>query len=320
MAEYRYRLTETDHYTIGQSDCSAVYMMMLSDRGNTIEAVVSPEMGMSMLDFSAGGVPLLQKSRKHDFIEGRKGLGPLILPHFNQRASFPAVNEMVAEQAPHTAYLKTEGVNDPFQHGIGRYAQWNFETSCTDKGARVTGKLTGAHEYQGVPLMELTGFDFTAFVTYTLSDGNISVRFDITGAEPVTAGIHFYYRLPDQEESRAALSVEEIGKNNDESLFEFSSHQRDGRFYTMTLADDIDTLFTPVKEEGPYARYKLITSEYRLDTRVRAEGDPAKTFDSVTLFHPADADFVCIEPLSDANPLTPRKKKFSGEIILHPIV
>jgi galactose mutarotase-like enzyme len=294
--------------------------MMHTAKGNDIEAVVSPDLGMSLLDFSIGHVPILQKSRKKDFLHGRKGLGPLILPHFNQRPSFPSIPDEVMDLIPHVDYLKKNGVKDPFQHGIGRYAQWSAETRCTDTQVSVTGSITGTSEYQGVALKEIVGFDFTAFITYILSEGNLTVKFDITGNEPVTAGIHFYYRLPEKGDSRTVLSVEEIGKNDDESLFEFSDHQKDGRFYSLPLEGHIDTEFTPVREEGAHARYKLITPEYRLDTKVLTEGDPEYTFDSVVVFHPEGSDFVCIEPLSDGNPLTPRKKKFSGEIVLHPIL
>jgi hypothetical protein len=295
-------------------------MMMQSSNGEDIEAVVSPELGMSLLDFSACHVPLLQKSRKQDFLQGRKGLGPVILPHFNQRPSFPKVPEEVLASASHTDYLRTHGVEDPFQHGIGRYAQWISETKCTDESVSVKGNISGNTEYNGVPVGEIVGFDFTAFVTYALSEGNMTVTFDITSDEPAAAGIHFYYRLPETGGSQTALSVEKTGKNDNGSLFEFSHHQKDGKFYILPIEGNIDAEFTPAGEEGGYARYKLITPEFRLDTRVLAKGDPEHAFESVVVFHPEGSDFVCIEPLSDPNPLFPWKKKFRGEISLHPIL
>jgi hypothetical protein len=320
MPEYTYRLTETDHYPIGDSACKAVYLMAHCETKGDIEAVVSPEMGMSLVHFSINHIPLLQKSRKDDFLEARKGLGPLILPHFNQRPSFPKVPEEVLENCTHINYLKKLGVKDPFQHGIGRYAEWEYEVKEKENGVSVTGILAGKADFKGIPVSEIVGFDFTAFVTYTLSEGSLSVKFDITGEEPVAAGIHFYYTLPSEGGSSASLSVDSIGKLEDDSLFEFSDHQRKGKFYDLPLEGGHDTVFYPVNEADGFARYKLVTPGYRLDTRVKIEGNKEQTFDSVVVFNPEGSDFVCIEPLSEENGLVPSKKKFSGEIILHPIL
>jgi galactose mutarotase-like enzyme len=294
--------------------------MARSDTKKDIEAVVSPDMGMSLLHFSIDRVPILQKSRQKDFVEGRKGFGPLILPHFNQRASYPAVPDTVLKQSAHISYMKKNGINDPFQHGIGRYASWDYEVRTDEEKVSVAGTLTGETEYHGIPVSDIVGFDFTAFVTYTLSKGNLTVKLDITGDEPVAAGIHFYYAVPQKGESAVSMSVDSIGKLGDDSLFEFSSHQKDGKFFTLSLKGGHDTVFYPVNEADGFARYKLKTPDYRLDTRVRVQGNKEETFDSVVVFSPEDADFVCIEPLSEENGLVPSKKKFSGEIILHPIL
>jgi len=313
-----YRLTETDHYPLADTSCRAVYLMMQEGKSR-LEAVVSPEWGMSLLAFTRDGVSFLQKSRTRDFREGRKGLGPLIFPHFNQRGSFPRVPDEVLQEAPHAAYLRRQGVDDPFQHGIGRYASWEYEARSGPEGAMVTGTLTGASVYRGVPVREIVGFDFTAFVSYVLREGNLLIRFNVHADEPVVCGIHFYYRLAGS--GSVALSVLKEGMNDDETPFVFSDHARKGKFYTLPVGgeNDVDTLFYPVSEKDGYARYKLEAGDYRLDTRVRVEGPPEETFDAVVVFSPAGSDFVCVEPLSDARPFTPSKKVFKGEIVLHPV-
>ena len=163
MGDYTYRLTETDHYQIADSKCKAVYLMARSDTKKDIEAVVSPDMGMSLLHFSIDRVPILQKSRQNDFLEGRKGFGPLILPHFNQRASFPAVPDNVLKESEHIPYLKKNGITDPFQHGIGRYASWDYEVRIDEDKISVAGTLTGESTYLGIPVSNIVGYGYHQF-------------------------------------------------------------------------------------------------------------------------------------------------------------
>lgn len=313
-----YRLATTDRYEIDRTVCRAVYLFEHHEKGD-IEAVVTPELGMALAGFSLRHVPILQKSRRGDFVRGRKGLGPVILPHFNQRAAFPELTPAMREAFPHLAYLAERRIRDPFQHGVGRYVAWEYETKVTDAMAQVRGFITGRSLFQGIPLNEITGFDFTAAITYTLADRSLAVRFDLTGTAPVTAGIHYYYALPPGA-SHVAMTVENLGLGDDDSLFEFSSHQRDGKFYRLPLDRPVDTLFAPVAEEKGMARFSLVTPAYRLDTRVLVEGPPETAFGSVVVFHPEGTDFVCVEPLSEKNPLEPKKKAFHSAISLHPII
>lgn len=90
-----------------------------------IRAVVAPSLGFSLVDFSFQGRQMLDISRKALFLSCRKGLGPLILPHFNQEGPVPRVGE---DEFPHLEALKGLKVSHPFQHGVGRYAAWTFKT------------------------------------------------------------------------------------------------------------------------------------------------------------------------------------------------
>lgn len=320
MPDFTYRLTETKRYPLGSGTFPAIYMIECSDKKESIEVVVSPEMGMSLLSFSIKHVSLLAKSRTQDFIDGRKGLGPLILPHFSQRDFPPSIPEEILSSFGHVGYLRKHSVKDPFQHGAGRYASWEYETKVTDTYARVAGHITGKTELNGLPLSAIVGFDFSALVTYTLCHRSLAVKFDVSGTEPVVAGIHFYYRLPENRESVVALSVENKGINEDDSVFGFSEHAKDKKYYNLPLSGGLDVRFSPVSAEGDYAIYKLITPEYRLDTKVLVQGSKEETFDSVVVFHPEKSDFVCIEPLSDKYGSRPEKKRISGEIFLHPLL
>ena len=51
---------------------------------DSVGIVVAPEMGFSLVSLCWRGLEILDTNLKEDFLSVRKGLGPLILPHFNQ--------------------------------------------------------------------------------------------------------------------------------------------------------------------------------------------------------------------------------------------
>ena len=117
-----------------------------------IRAVIAPEMGMSLVAFSVDGEQILDISREEIFLQTRKGLGPLILPHFNHAEKFPEIDH---DKFPHIKPLFAMGVTDPFQHGVGRYACWNFEAG--DNFA--AGRISGSEIFNGYSMKEIAGFD-----------------------------------------------------------------------------------------------------------------------------------------------------------------
>ena len=72
MGQYTYRLTETDHYSIDNQKCRAVYMIEHAEGKDDIEAVVSPELGMALVGFAIGAVHTMSKRVKRVTVKFRR--------------------------------------------------------------------------------------------------------------------------------------------------------------------------------------------------------------------------------------------------------
>ncbi len=266
-----------------------------------LRALISPEMGMALIDFSISGVSLLDRATEDDFLAYRKGLGPLILPHFNQNGYLPeSIDEKIF---PHILVLREHGVKHPFQHGIGRYLPWRVEKINEEEDeSSITGIITGKDEFSGIKLKELAGFDFIARVSYRLSSDGLFVAFDVKGEEPIVTGIHYYYDL--------------INRETAELEFTDSSGKRNVLHFDDKGFDDV---FLPGSKFGDYSTCTLKTERYRLEIVFKIKGLPEEVFESLVVFSPAGENFVCIEPLS-YNPKSVATKKYNcGVILLRPI-
>ncbi len=265
-----------------------------------LRALIAPEMGMALVDFSVSGVSLLDRATEDDFLAYRKGLGPLILPHFNQSGYLP---ENIDERVfPHIMVLREHGVKHPFQHGIGRYIPWRVEkVEEGDDESSITGIITGEDRFSGIEFKELTGFNFVARVSYRLSSDGLFVAFDVKGEGPVVTGIHYYYDLINRE----TAEVEFTDKSGKRNILKFDR--------------GFDDIFVPGSRFGDYSTCTLRTERYKLDIVFKIRGLPEEIFESLVVFSPAGESFVCIEPLS-YNPRGIAKKKYNcGVILLRPI-
>ncbi|HUV09240.1 MAG TPA: hypothetical protein VMX75_16005 [Spirochaetia bacterium] len=271
------------------------YGRQVTLKHGAIEIDVAPELGFSLVGFRWKGLEILDTSLKKDFLEIRKGLGPLILPHFNQFAEIPRIDKQVF---PHVRRLEEMGVKHPFQHGIGRYVPWTYSVEHES----VTGSIDGTMSWNGYTLSELTGFPFKAAVTYTIIQNGIEIAFDIEGEKSVAAGIHFYYNLFDRAQATAQLPDSIVGGPK-----------------RLQLAEPVSQPFPlkrlPQKEE---VACTLMTERYSLVTSFQTGGMPEDSFETLIVFCPEKTNFVCIEPISyvvgEANP----KKRFHGKIRLLP--
>jgi len=263
-----------------------------------MRACISPGLGMSLVAFTVSGVSVLDESRQQQFLDIRKGLGPLIVPHFGAGPFRPDVD---LASIPHVARLKALGVEDPFQHGVGRYSAWAFEVD----GETVRGTINGSTRLAGIPLADLEGFGFEAAVTYELDAGGLQITFELVGEKPVAGGIHFYYDLVNRQTAHAELSVEEAPADGQALHLDFRRAHSTG--YHARGTQDRCT-------------HRLTTDRYTLDTTVRVRGPASQTFDSVILFSPEGQQFACIEPLSYRHDGQNDKRAFQGTIRLTPRV
>jgi hypothetical protein len=263
-----------------------------------IRACISPGLGMSLVAFSVGGASILDESRLRQFLDIRKGLGPLILPHFGIHPFRPDAD---LGSIPHVARLKASGVEDPFQHGVGRYSAWAFGAD----GEKVRGTIDGNTRLAGIPLADLEGFGFEAAVTYGLDAEGLKITIDLSGEQPVAGGIHFYYDLVNRQTAFAELSVEEAPAENRKLRLDFQQAHNTG--YRSRGTRDHGT-------------HRLTTDRYTLDTTVLVRGRESRTFDSVILFSPEGQQFACVEPISYRHGERNHKRAFQGTILLAPRV
>jgi hypothetical protein len=260
-------------------------------QNKNLSAIISPKFGLSLIDLCFRDIPILDRSREQAFIECRKGLGPLILPHFNQRDLPPEID---VEAFEHIHYLRKMNIRDPFQHGVGRYAEWRYRA---DKDS-VTGRLSGTDRIQGFTMSQIAGFAFDAEVCYRITGSGLNIKFELTAEKPVETGIHFYYDLKNRSSAVVELPLE---GQNEKTVFHFDRGH--------------DKTYLPSKTNR-FATYLLKTDGYELRTTVPVLGDPSSTFDAVTLFSPAGERFACIEPLSFSQAGENLERSFRGSIFL----
>ena len=263
-------------------------------KAGPLEVLIAPELGFSLMSFTRDGRELLDPGAEGAFMKTRKGLGPLILPHFNQDGPRPRA---AVEGFPHVAELARLGVDHPFQHGVGRYAPWRAEASRDS----VTGRLDGGMRWKGILLSDLAGMDFSAAVTFRLRDEGLGISFDLRGDGPVAAGIHFYYRLEGRSGARVRLP---------RCLREAPEE--------LDLSQPVNRVFVVEAAGKERAVCRLESGNGVLDTIFPVGGDPQESFGSLVIFSPAGADFACVEPVSYPVGEGNTKKTFRGDILLVP--
>jgi galactose mutarotase-like enzyme len=256
------------------------------------EIGVAPELGFSLISFRKNGVEILNTGLATAFLETRKGFGPLILPHFNQAGYNPRIG---ADAFPHIRGLEKLGIHHPFQHGIGRYVAWEYSKDQNS----VTGTLDGNMRSRGFSLTELAGFNFSANVIYNLRPEGLEIAFDIKGAKPIAAGIHFYYDLRDRTRTEIAMPAC------------FADAPK-----VLSLAEPINKVFPIGEIKNAEALCVLKTEKYSLETRFPVGPPAEQAFESLVIFCPEKADFVCIEPISYIVGEENLKKSFQGKILL----
>ncbi len=249
-------------------------------------------MGMSLFSFSIDGCAILDSSRKEEFFKSRKGLGPIIFPHFNRFAFVPDESPALLETFDHINFLKELGVNHPFQHGIGRYLPWEYKVHSN----RIIGTLSSSTNYRGFNVGELAGCRFNASLEYNVDNTGLNIHFVASADKPIHAGIHYYYDLVKRDAATIAV--------------EYPYH---GQEFFLEKGIDL-SVPAPCAE-----RILLITPHYKLRT-IFESGHPGKSdnVEAVIIFSPKGASFACIEPISSIPSLGQERKEIDISIRLEP--
>ena len=264
--------------------------------GKPLQAIFSPERGMALLSFKRGSVEALALSTAPAFEERYAGLGPLIGPHFYRRNS--NVLPMIPHTSlfPHIARVKAKGIQDPFSHGIARYAPWKAEYS--ENSFQAT--LKGEDLWNNTPLKSLEGQDFNITFTGKLRKEGLFLSLSIVSGTDSLMGIHYYYSLPGSR-GRVVARVQPEARF-ERKLSAIPPHwPLDTQNYLhLEIDEDIDVTFRPYPDLT-HGEILLNTETYSLRTRYSAPSAE----NSWQLYHPKGHPFVCIEPLSASDPCHP---------------
>jgi hypothetical protein len=272
-----------------------------------LEAIFLPDKGMNMISYKRGGIEVIDQSTKVLFDERFAGLGALIGPHFHRRRAAIVPQVKNEELFPHIARVKAKGVADPFSHGIGRYALWKATFTPT----KVEAKLTGKDLWNGVPLAELEGQEFTMTFIAELLPFGLQINLSVVSSTDSIVGIHYYYHLP-QGTGRVISKVQDSFLDNSQNKPLPPEWQKDfGKGLNFDLAQPADYTFFPYPDKSGGV-ITLEAGEYILITKYTAQSQE----NGWQLYHPEGASYVCIEPVSAKDPRHPNLTVSSLEITL----
>ena len=279
----------TDHQTVTLRNTSTT--------GEQLEATFAPSMGMNLLSFKKGSCEVIDQSTRPLFDERFAGLGALIGPHFHRRnpKTLPSIaNE---DRFPHIARVRANGVADPFSHGIARYAPW----TATSSEQSISAVLSGRDAWNEMPISELEGQNFKMRYDAELEPGGLKLKLSIVSDSDSLVGIHFYYRLPNGQ-GTVTSDARPIYRDTEgwKDITDAWNYDQDKHQLTWDLGQEADygfkSFYQPLGGE-----ILLQTQEYGLKTEFYTGHEEQ----SWQLFHPEGASFVCIEPMTAANPRKP---------------
>ncbi len=258
-----------------------------------IEAVFTPEKGMNLLSLKIGEWQLIDQSTLELFEERGAGLGAIIGPHFHHRTNPPPVKDITL--FPHLKLMKERGIAEPFSHGIGRYVPW--KVTARERGY-LRAEINGEMNWRGVTYKELEGFNFRMIFEARIVEWGLWINLQLSGDRPSVCGLHYYYKRGTEVTSKVQPACRTpAGIKPVPPLFHYNNNEMAYRF-----EEPCDHGFFP----HPDARMGWIDHHFeksKVHVRYVTPG-PA----SWQLWHPKDASFVCIEPLSAVDPRSPQKR------------
>jgi hypothetical protein len=265
-------------------------------QGERLQATFLPEKGMNLISLKKDDLEVIDQSTRNLFEERYAGLGALIGPHFHHRRAelIPPIKD--EKLFPHIARVKAKGVQEPFSHGIARYAPWKAEATSTSIKAQLSGKDT----WNGVALSALEGQDFNMRLEANLRENGLFLNLSIVSDTASLVGIHYYYSLP-QGKGRVSSGVQNlVGIQGDLKPIPSDWHFDSQQHLIFDLDQDADFTFHPYP--NPLKGNILLETE-KYSLRTLYECSCAEN--CWQLYHPKDASFVCIEPISARDPRHP---------------
>ncbi len=259
--------------------------VVLAEAGGFLRAEVLPDAGMTLRSLRLGDIEAICQSRAAQFASCRKGYGPLIGPHFNQRAQLPAAALANMARWPQTDALTQMGIRDPWQHGVARYAPWEYSSSP----GSIRAQLAGNQEMHGRPLSAVQGGDFELRLELQLAGNALRVHYTAEADFPPVIGLHYYYALPGDQGRVQAPVTGMMHEGRQAGPIPPEWLDAVGRRLNLPLDRKLDNVFPlrpgPIELATPTHTLKII---------------PESGVESFIVFHPGLDGWVCVEPLSTA--------------------
>lgn len=274
--------------------------------GRKLQAIFLPEKGMNLISYKLDDVEVIDPSTQALFEERYAGLGALIGPHFHHRN--PEVIPLVKDESlfPHIARVKAKGIQEPFSHGIARYAPWKVEAGPQI----VKGVLTGKDVWNGYSLASLEGQNFTMHFQAELKAEGLQLNLSVVSDADSLVGIHYYYRLP-KKSGYVISQVQDRYLNGPTPTLPKNWLSGDLHTLKFDLAQPADYTFYPYPHPLQ-GKILLDALDYRLVTQYSSPSQE----NAWQLYHPEGASFVCIEPVSAQDPRHPNLSASSIEILI----
>lgn len=250
-----------------------------------------PDRGMCCTSLQVDGREWLDPETAPEYERRFAGLGAFIGPHFHNRKDGKGkpIDELAA--FPHTAILKAKGRSDPFPHGIGRYAPWQWEQP---QPHQLIATLSSDDTWQGYRLGDLEGYRFQLRYEAELRNDGLHLHLSGEADDPMVMGLHFYYRWLPGSRIHSFVQPEYNHGGSFEPLP--TSWTRGGQL-EITEPEDFDYGFLPFDRHSGTLEY--LTPHGTLALHFH---DPRQRPISFQIFRPAESSFLCLEPLSTPNP------------------
>jgi len=281
--------------------------------GISLEAVFLPEKGMNMISYKRGEIEVIDQSTFPLFEERFAGMGALIGPHFHRRKT--EILPIIADESlfPHIARVKAGGVQEPFSHGIGRYAPWKTESSET----HIEAQLSGDDLWQGIKLSALEGQNFKMHFRCDLTPTGLKIDYSVVSEADSVVGLHYYYALPTKIGTVHSRLQNKMLENGSKVPLPWAINDQNEVVIPLNGNNIDSTLYSfPNLREG---KMTLDAALYRLEKRLYCQSAE----NSWQLYHPKNAPFVCIEPISSQDPRHPNLTVSSIKVeieILDPVI
>ena len=266
----------------------------ISENGEKLKAVFNPQMGMNLMSYTLDGIEAMDQKTIPLFEERMAGMGALIGPHFHHRKDEDIPNLDLVDLFPFISGLLKKGQKEPFSHGIARYVPWEYEGGSDFINARLSGKDT----FKGFKIAELEGQEFELSFKAKLKPNGLFIDYSVNAKKPSVIGLHYYYAL-------AEKSGNVFSKVNEK--YHHSKGWRDipkdwlesdnGLNFRVGPDVEADFGFRPFKSAAQ-TLIKMKTSSHQLQIHYQSDSEA----NSWQLYHPKNATYVCLEPVSAVNP------------------